>query len=104
MMIARIRMVVDSQNILAKDLHAKMEDFKSFLEEKDVPIHIRSKSKDAYAYYLQKIPSLEEKGFYTQLPKIIKHRFISNKFSREIHHIHLFRNSEIEFLSQVRTQ
>ena len=101
MMIARIRMVVDSQNILAKDLQAKMEDFKSFLDEKEVPVHIKSNSKDAYAYYLQKIPSLEEKGFYNQLPKIIKHRFISNKFSREIHHIHLFRNIEIEFLSQV---
>ena len=101
MMIARIRMVVDSQNILAKDLQAKMEDFKSFLEEKDAPVHIRANSKDAYAYYLQKIPSLEEKGFYNQLPKIIKHRFISNKFSREIHHIHLFRNSDIEFISQV---
>ena len=84
-----------------KDLHTKMDDFKSFLEEKEIPVHMRAKSKDAYAYYLQKIPSLEEKGFYNQLPKIIKHRFVSNKFSQEIHHIHLFRNSDIEFLSQV---
>ena len=101
MMIARMRMVVDSQNVLAKDLHIKMDDFKSFLEEKEMPLHMRGKSKDAYAYYLQKVPSLEEKGFYNQLPKIIRHRFVSNKFSQEIHHIHLFRNSEIEFLSQV---
>ena len=99
--IARVKAVVDSQNLNSKALRAKMEDFKAYLEEKNVNIALKTIAKEAYAHYLQKVPSLGEYGFYDELPKIIKNRFVQHKFMREIRHIHWFRNSDINMIAQV---
>ena len=99
--IARVKAVVDSQNLNSKALRAKMEDFKAYLEEKNVNIALKTIAKESYAHYLQKVPSLGEFGFYDELPKIIKNRFVQHKFMREIRHIHWFRNSDINMIAQV---
>jgi CRP-like cAMP-binding protein len=62
---------------------------------------IRSESKDAYAYYLQKVPNLGETGFYNELPKILQHKFVSHKFFREIHHLQFFRSTEIALIARL---
>jgi len=54
-LIGRVKAVVDSQNLQEKSLRTKMEDFKAYLEEKNVNATLRSVAKDAYAYYLSKV-------------------------------------------------
>ena len=56
---------------------------------------------DAYAYYLQKVPSLCEGTFYSELPRLLKFKFIGHKFFREIQHIQFFRNTDISVLSNL---
>ena len=99
--IARIKMVVDSQNLMKKDLRMKMDNFKAFLDEKNVTGTLKSRSKDAYAYYLQMVPNLGEKGFYEELPKVMKHQFVSSKFRFQINNVHFFRNSDMDLISQL---
>ena len=99
--IARVRAVVDSQNLNVKALRTKMEDFKAYLEEKKVNATLKHLAKEAYAFYLNKVPTLGEHGFYEELPKMSKHKFVQHKFMREIRHIHLFRNSDIAFISDI---
>ena len=74
---------------------AKMEDFKAYLEEKNVNLKLKITAKQAYAYYLKKVPDLAEEGFYEELPKGIKNHFVQHKFMREIRQIHYFRNCDI---------
>ena len=100
-LIARVRAVVDSQNLNARTLRAEMEDFKAYLEEKDVNMALKTLAKDAYAYYLEKVPNLAEHGFYEDLPNIIKIKFIQHKFMREIRHIHWFRNTDINLIADM---
>jgi len=100
--IARVKMVVDSQNLMARDLRAKMEDFKEYLAEKGVPHGMKVKLKDAYAYYIEMVPSLEEGGFYDELPKTIRNSFVRNKFAAQIYTIRLFREADVDFVAQVR--
>lgn len=94
-------MVVDSQNLMKKDLRMKMDNFKAFLEERNVTGTLKARSKDAYAYYLQMVPNLAEKGFYAELPKVMKHQFVSSKFRFQINNVHFFRNSDMELISQL---
>jgi hypothetical protein len=47
------------------------------------------------------VPTLGEHGFYDDLPKNVKHKFVQHKFLREIRHIHLFRNSDIDLISDM---
>ena len=56
---------------------------------------------DAYAYYLQKVPNLCEGTFYSELPRLLKYKFIGHKFFREIQHIQFFRNTDISVLSNL---
>ena len=47
------------------------------------------------------MPELGETGFYSELPKILKMKFIQHKFGEEIQQIHILRNAPIEFASQL---
>ena len=78
-----------------------MEDFKAYLEEKNVNLKLKISAKQAYAYYLKKVPDLAEVGFYDELPKSIKNHFVQHKFMREIRQIHYFRNCDINMVADL---
>ena len=85
-------MVVDSQDLLKKHSDITMEIFKDFLNENEIVGTLMSRSKDAYAYYLQMVPHLGESGFYEDLPEVMRHLVVGKKFRSEIHNIQFFRN------------
>ena len=58
-------------------------------------------AQDAYAYYLKKKTSIAERGLFEELPVTLRHKLISHKYAREILDIHLFRNMDRAFLSQL---
>jgi hypothetical protein len=100
--IAKITEVVESMNMQVKETEIKMEEFKSFIDDQaNVSTKLKIQAKDAYSYYLKQRPSISESGLYNELPTALKFKLANHMFYKEIKNIHVFRNSNNEFITQL---
>lgn len=90
--IAKVREVIESRNLLLKESSRKEEAFKSFIEEKRIPRALKLLAKDAYTYYIKLRPNLSEEGLYNELPKGVALRLTEYTYNREITQINIFRD------------
>ena len=95
--IAQIKDVLDSLNIQKNEAIKKLEEFSEFMEEKRYPLDLRVRAKEAYSYYLDKRPSLAEKGLFDMLPRALKIKVLNLKYRREIMSIDFFQTTDIAF-------
>jgi uncharacterized protein YaiE (UPF0345 family) len=100
--IAKITEVVESMNVQVKETEIKMEEFKACIDNQiNVPTRLKIQVKEAYSYYLKQRPSISESGLYNELPTALKHKLANHMFFKEIQNIHIFRNSNNEFVTQL---
>lgn len=95
--IAQIKDVLDSLNIQKTEAIKKLEEFSEFMEEKRYPLELRVRAKEAYSYYLDRRPSLSEKGLFDMLPRALKIKVLNLKYRREIMSIDFFQSTDIAF-------
>ena len=95
--IAQIKDVLDSLNIQKNEAIKKLEEFSEFMEEKRYPLDLRVRAKEAYSYYLDRRPSLSEKGLFDMLPRALKIKVLNLKYRREIMSIDFFQSTDIAF-------
>lgn len=95
--IAQVKDVLDSLNIQKNEAIKKLEEFSEFMEEKRYPLELRVRAKEAYSYYLDRRPSLAEKGLFDMLPRALKIKVLNLKYRREIMSIDFFQTTDIAF-------
>ena len=90
--IAKVREVIESRNLIIKETARKEEALKGFLEDKSISKMLKSEAKDAYTYYMKLRPNLAENGLYNELPPNLSIRLVEHAYQREISQIDLFRD------------
>ena len=90
--IAKVREVIESRNLIIKETARKEEALKGFLEDKAISKVLKFEAKDAYTYYMKLRPNLAENGLYNELPPNLSIRLVEHAYQREISQIDLFRD------------
>ena len=90
--IAKVREVIESRNLIIKETARKEEALKGFLEDKTISKVLKFETKDAYLYYMKLRPNLAENGLYNELPPNLSIRLVEHAYQREITQIDVLRD------------
>jgi len=102
--IAQTTRLIESRNPQAKAFKLKMDELKSYLEEKTLPDFVKIEAKDAYTYYFGKKSSLAETGLLDDVPKHMLNKLISHIYWKEKEVVKLFRTYDENFVVQIVTK
>jgi voltage-gated potassium channel len=102
--IAQTTRLIESRNPQAKAFKLKMDELKSYLEEKTLPDFVKYEAKDAYTYYFGKKSSLAETGLLDDVPKHMLNKLISHIYWKEKEVVKLFRTFDENFVVQIVTK
>ena len=97
--IAQVTRVIESRNPQARAYKLKMNEFKAYLSEKQLPQTLKLRAKAAYSYYLQKKTSFGENGILEGLPKSLLAKLVYNIYENEIAKIRLFSRADASFVT-----
>ncbi len=97
--IAQVTRVIESRNPQARAFKLKMNEFKAYLSEKQLPQTLKLRAKNAYSYYLQKKTSFGENGILEGLPKSLLTKLVYNIYESEIAKIRLFATADVSFVT-----
>ena len=64
--------MIETRNLLTKQIYSKEEELKAYLEERRLPAELKLRAKEAYNFYLARTPSFVEEGLLGELPREVR--------------------------------
>lgn len=99
--IAEIRGIIESRNLLAREVNANVSHLKNFMAEKKVPTDLRLAALDAFVFSLENRPILSDEGLYDLVPDKTRLQILKQQWSREVALISILRRSPFPFTAMV---
>ncbi len=97
-LISKVARLIDSRNPQAKAFKANMDELKAFMEEIALPNALKIKTKEAYAYYLNKKSSFGESGIFSELPKPVLYKLVFQLYKSDFQAVKLLKTYDAAFV------
>ena len=95
--IAGIKSIIESNNLLGREVVERTNDLKEFLVDKSIPTGLTLASLDAFVYSLTNRPLLSDSGLYDIVPDKIRLQILKQQFAREVALIDILRRASFSF-------
>ncbi|CAM9240666.1 unnamed protein product, partial [Ectocarpus fasciculatus] len=96
--IAQVNRLIESRNPSMKAFKYRMNELRAYLNEKNLPNVLRTKTTVAYRYYLRKKSAFDENDILNDLPTSLLSSLVLTGYAEYINHIKMFKDLKRVFI------